>query len=121
MIAFIDIQREKFRVEATCRMLSATECGFIASRGYHAPKSRPTYARSVRDEMLVEEVQRIHQANYSVHEVRKMWHATRHAGWDARRDQVARLIKIAGLQGVSAEIANPSPPAPQAEMTTVPT
>ena len=29
-----------------------------------------------------------------------MWHAMRHAGWDVGRDQVARLMKIAGLQGV---------------------
>lgn len=100
MIAFIDMHREKFGVEAICRILGATECGFITSRGYRASKSRPTSARSMRDEMLVEEVQRIHQENYSVYGVRKMWHAMRHAGWDVGCDQVARLMKIAGLQGV---------------------
>ena len=100
MIAFVDMHREKFGVEAICRILSATECGFITSRGYRAAKNRPASARSVRDEMLAEEVQRIHQANYSVYGVRKMWHAMRHAGWNAGRDQVARLMKIAGLQGV---------------------
>ena len=100
MIAFIDMHREKFGVEAICRILGATVCGFITSRGYRAAKSRPASARSVRDEMLVEEVRRIHQANYSVYGVRKMWHAMRHAGWDVGRDQVARLMKIAGLQGV---------------------
>lgn len=100
MIAFVDMHREKFGVEAICRILSATECGFITSRGYRAAKNRPASARSVRDEMLAEEVQRIHQANYSVYGVRKMWHAMRHAGWNVGRDQVARLMKIAGLQGV---------------------
>ncbi|MFM9375999.1 IS3 family transposase [Gordonia sp. VNK21] len=100
MIAFVDMHREKFGVEAICRILSTTECGFITSRGYRAAKNRPASARSVRDEMLVEEVQRLHQANYSVYGVRKMWHAMRHAGWDVGRDQVARLMKIAGLQGV---------------------
>jgi transposase InsO family protein len=50
--------------------------------------------------MLVEEVQRIHQANYCVYGARKMWHAMRHAGWDVGRDQVARLMKIAGLHSV---------------------
>lgn len=43
---------------------------------------------------------RIHQENYSVYGARKVWHAMRHAGWDMGRDQVARLMKIAGLQGV---------------------
>ena len=100
MIAFIDMHREKFGVEAICRILGATVCGFITSRGYRAAKSRPASARSVRDEMLVEEVRRIHQANYSVYGVRKMWHAMRRAGWDIGRDQVARLMRITGLQGV---------------------
>src|SRR5699024_11247821 len=100
MIAFIDMNREKFGVEAICRILGATECGFITSRGYRAAKSRPACARSIRDEMLVEEVKRIHKENYSVYGVRKMWHAMRHAGWDVGRDQVARLMRIAGLQGV---------------------
>ena len=100
MIAFIDMHREQFGVEAICRTLRATECGFITSRGYRASKNRKASARSVRDEILIEEVQRIHQENYSVYGVRKMWHAMRHVGWDVGRDQVARLMKIAGLQGV---------------------
>ena len=63
MIAFIDMHREQFGVEAICRILGATECGFITSRGYRAAKSRPACARSIRDEMLVEEVKRIHKEN----------------------------------------------------------
>lgn len=100
MIAFIDEYREQFGVEAICRILGATECGFITSRGYRAAKTRPVSARSVRDEILIEEARRIHQENYSVYGVRKMWHAMRHAGWNVGRDQVARLMKVAGIQGV---------------------
>lgn len=100
MIAFIDMHREKFGVEAICRILGATECGFITSRGYRASKNRKGSVRSARDEILIEEVQRIHQENYSVYGARKVWHAMRYAGWDVGRDQVARLMKIAGLQGV---------------------
>ena len=77
MIAFIDMHREQFGVEAICRILGATECGFITSRGYRAAKSRPACARSIRDEMLVEEMKRIHQENYSVYGVRKMWGSSR--------------------------------------------
>ncbi|MCX2163263.1 IS3 family transposase [Corynebacterium auriscanis] len=100
MIAFIDEYREQFGVEAICRILGATECGFITSRGYRAAKTRPVSARSVRDEILIEEARRIHQENYSVYGVRKMWHAMRHAGWNVGLDQVARLMKVAGIQGV---------------------
>ncbi len=67
MIAFIDMHREQFGAWAICRTLRATECGFITSRGYRASKNRKASARSVRDEILIEEVQRVHQENYSVY------------------------------------------------------
>lgn len=100
MIWFVDMHREQFGVEAICRILGATECGFITSRGFRAAETRLASARSVRDEIVIGEVRRIHQENYSVYGVRKMWHAMRRAGWDVGRDQVARLMKVAGLQGV---------------------
>ena len=39
--------------------------------------------------------------NYSVYGVRKMWHALKRMGEPIGRDQVARLMRIAGLRGVS--------------------
>ncbi|MGW9763449.1 hypothetical protein ACUXGK_001969 [Micrococcus aloeverae] len=49
MIAFIDEHRDRFGVEAICRVLSATERGFITSRGYRGAKTRPPSARALRD------------------------------------------------------------------------
>ena len=100
MIAFIDMHRDQFGVEAICRTLSATECGFITSRGYRAAKTRPASERSVRDAMLGQEIRRVHVENYSVYGVRKMHQAMRRASWEIGRDQVARLMRAAGLQGV---------------------
>ena len=100
MIRFVDENRGQFGVEAICRTLGATECGFITSRGYRAAKSRPVSARSLRDAVLGEELRRIHAENYGVYGYRKMWHAMRRAGWEIGRDQVARLMKAAGLTGV---------------------
>ena len=100
MIAFIDANRDQFGVEAICRTLGATECGFITSRGYRAAKTRPASARALRDVLLLEEIERIHEENYSVYGVRKMHHAMVRAGWDVGRDQVARLMKLAGVEGV---------------------
>ena len=57
-------------------------------------------SRTLRDEILVEELRRIHAENYSVYGVRKMHHAMRRAGWEIGRDQVARLMKLAGVEGV---------------------
>ena len=100
MIRFIDEHRDQFGVEAICRVLSATECGFITSRGYRAAKARPASTRALRDEVLLPELRRIHAENYSVYGIRKMHHAMRRAGWDVGRDQVARLMRGAGLHGV---------------------
>ena len=100
MIRFIDTFRDRFGVEFFCRVLGATACGFITSRGYRAAKSRTPAARAIRDGLLVEEVKRLHAANYGVYGVRKMWHAMRRAGWDIGRDQTARLMRVAGVTGV---------------------
>jgi len=100
MIAFIDEHRDRFGVEAICRTLGATACGFITSRAYRAAKTRPTSARALRDAILIEELRRIHAENYSVYGVRKMHHAMVRTGWQIGRDQTARLMRAAGLQGV---------------------
>ena len=101
MIAFIDEYRQRFLVEFICRILGEhTIGGFITSRGYRLAKSRPASARSIPDRILIEELKKIHARNYGVYGVRKMWHAARRAGRDIGRDQVARLMKIAGICGV---------------------
>ncbi|GAB2889308.1 hypothetical protein GCM10027027_00320 [Neomicrococcus lactis] len=89
MIRFIDMYRDRFGVEAICRTLGATECGFISSRGYRAAKSRPVSSRAQRDEFLIKEIKRVHAENHSVYGHRKMMHAMRRAGWDIGRDQTA--------------------------------
>lgn len=101
MIAFIDQYRDHYSVEFLCRVLSEhLEGGFITPRGYRAAKSRPASTRSIRDQILIEELKSIHAENYGVYGVRKLWHAARRAGWDIGRDQVARLMKIAGISGI---------------------
>ncbi|MCG7308016.1 IS3 family transposase [Brachybacterium sp. ACRRE] len=100
MIRFIDVNRDQFGVEAICRVLSATDCGFLTSRGYRAAKQRPASARDIRDEMLIGEIRRVHAENYGVDGYRKVHQAMRRAGWEMGRDQTARLMKVAGLEGV---------------------
>lgn len=57
-------------------------------------------ARALRDELLIEELERIHAENDGVYGVWKMHHAMVRAGWEISRDQVGRLMRGAGLQGV---------------------
>ena len=87
-------------VETICRTLRATACGFITPRGYRAAKTRPASARTLRDEVLLAEIKRIHAQNYSIYGVQKMHHAMLRTGRQTGRDQVTRPMRITGVQGV---------------------
>lgn len=100
MIAYIDMYRDQFGVELICRTLSATDGGFITSRGYRAAKTRPASRRAVRDAQLLPVIRRIHDDNYGVYGARKLWHAMHREGWAVGRDQCARLMRTAGITGV---------------------
>ena len=100
MIRYIDEHKDQFGVEAICRVLRPAVRGFITSRGYRAAKTRPPSARSLKDELLVPEILRLHGENYGVYGVRKMHALMRRQGWEVGRDQTARLMGIAGVRGV---------------------
>ena len=78
MIRYVDTFQDRFGVEAICRILGATECGFITARGYRAAKTRPPSARRLSDELLGAEMVRLHEENYGVYGVRKMHALMRH-------------------------------------------
>jgi putative transposase len=72
----------------------------VAPSTYYAAKSRPLSARAQRDATLLVVLAALHAANFSVYGARKMWKAMVRAGHDVGRDQVARLMREAGLRGV---------------------
>lgn len=95
MTAYIDAHRAEFGVEPICAALQ------VAPSTYYAAKSRPVSARSVRDAVLIPVLVAIWMANYRVYGAHKLWKAARRAGHEIGRDQVARLMKTAGIEGVS--------------------
>ena len=99
MIRFVDDARGRFGVEPICRVLGATEAGFLTASGYRAAKARPPSARACRDAELKDVIARVHAANYGVYGVRKMHAALRRAGVNVGRDQTARLMRELGLAG----------------------
>lgn len=101
MIRFIDEHRDQFGVEFLCRVLKDAVPGFLTSRGYRAAKTRVPSARQLKDELLVPEIQRLHDENYGVYGERKMHALLRREGWDVGRDQTARLMTLAGVRGVA--------------------
>jgi putative transposase len=99
MIRFIGQFAGRFGVEAICRTLGATDCGYITARGYRAARTRPPSARRLSDELLGAEIARLHAQNYGVYGVRKMHALMRRQGWAIGRDQTARLMRDLGLRG----------------------
>jgi putative transposase len=94
IVGFIDDQREEFGVEPICAVLQ------VAPSTYYAAKSRPVSARVIRDAAMIPILVAIWMANYRVYGAHKVWKAARRGGHDIGRDQVARLMRQAGIEGV---------------------
>ena len=100
MIRFIDEYRDRFSIEFICETLNTHRVGgFITSRGYRQSKARGMSARSLRDAALVAHIAEVHEENFGVYGIRKMWHALRREGIDIGREQTARLMRLAGVSG----------------------
>ena len=94
MVRYIDEHRGEFGVEPICGELQ------VAPSTYYAAKSRPPSARELRDAALVSVLVALWTANFRVYGVRKLWRAAVRAGEDVGRDQVARLMRRAGIEGL---------------------
>lgn len=95
MTTFIDEQRARWGVEPICRTLA------IAPSSYYAAKTRPPSARSIRDGELADTIRELHRSHFGVYGVRKLWRQLRREGESVGRDQVGRLMRLVGLQGVT--------------------
>jgi putative transposase len=93
-VGYIDAHKEEFGVEPICRVLQ------FAPSTYYAAKARPPSARDLSDARLGQEIQRIHDENYGVYGVRKVWRQILRDGEQVGRDQVGRIMATRGLEGV---------------------
>jgi putative transposase len=93
-VALIDAHRDRFGVEPICQVLE------VAPSTYYAAKSRPTSARHLRDEELKVEIARVHDENFGVYGVEKVWRQLNREGICVGRDRVARLMRDLNLEGV---------------------
>ena len=95
MVEFIDAHRGEFGVEPICRALQ------FAPSTYYDAKSRPESQRARRHRAMGAVLVSIWAANWRVYGARKLWVAARRAGHDIGRDQVARLMRAAGISGAT--------------------
>ena len=95
MVSFIDARRGACGVEPIGRELP------IAPSTYYDARSRPVSARARRHGSMTVVLVALWAANYRVYGARKLWLAARRAGYGIGRDQVARLMRSAGICGVT--------------------
>jgi putative transposase len=100
LVDYIDQHRQKFGVEPICEVL--TQAGTkIAPSTYHAAKSRTPSARMISDAKTSEVIERVHAQNYGVYGIRKIHAELNRQGHPVARCTVQRLMKAAGLRGIS--------------------
>jgi putative transposase len=87
------VEGRRLGVELICRILQ------VASSTYYAARDRQPSARARRDAELVPRLVELWKENYEVYGSRKLWKAARRSGINIGRDQTARLMRQAGIQG----------------------
>ncbi len=105
VVAFVDGHKCRFGVEPICRVL--TQHGVpIAPSGYYAHRRRAPSARTVRDEVVLAQVRRVHAdraVGRGLYGVRKVHAQLRRDGGvegaPVSRRLVERLMRSAGLRG----------------------
>jgi putative transposase len=97
IVAFIDEHRDEFGVEPICRVLQ------MAPSTYYAAKRRvlAPSARVLRDAVMMQILMVLWVSNRKVYGAHKLWKAAQRAGHDVGRDQVVRLMRTMGIEGIS--------------------
>jgi transposase InsO family protein len=98
IVDYIDSVRESVGVEPVCAVLA--EAGIqIAPSTYYARRSAPVSDAELEQVYLANRLRSLWDDNWRVYGVRKLWRAARRAGLEIGRDQVGRLMRLAGISG----------------------
>jgi putative transposase len=90
---FIDEHRGRFGVEPICRVLG------VSASAYYLRRSGRRSRRAIEDEWLLEQIERVHDDNYSAYGYRRTWKALGRKGVRVGRDRVKRLMRAHRIQG----------------------
>ena len=93
MSRFIEEHRGRFGVEPICRAMG------VSASAYYQRATGARSRRAVGDERLLEQIERLHAANYHAYGYRRTWKALRREGVAVGRDRVKRLMRAHGIQG----------------------
>jgi putative transposase len=96
MTAFIDEHRPVFGVEPICRALRVAPSTYYAVR----ERRRRPAPRTLRDQDVLAQIRRVHDASGGLYGARKVWWQLQHDGVGVARCTVERLMRRDGLEGV---------------------
>jgi len=97
LVGFIDEHLAEFGVEPICEQLQMAPSTFYAAKAREASPSK----RAVRDAEMSPVIEALWTKNRKVYGAHKVWKTARRGGHDVGRDQVARLMRDLGIEGVS--------------------
>ncbi len=97
IVSFVDENRDELGVEPICKALRVAPSTYYAAKG----REQAPAARTLRDAVMLQVLMALWLANRKVYGAHKLWKAARRAGHDIGRDQVARLMRAAGICGVT--------------------
>jgi putative transposase len=78
-----------------CRVLE------VSASGYYAWRKRPASKRAQEDVVLLRQIRTAHESSRQTYGVPRVWRALGKQGVAVGRDRVARVMRAAGLRGVS--------------------
>jgi len=93
VFAFIEAEKEHFPVATLCRLLG------ISRSGYYAWRKRPPSARAHANQELTRHIRAVHEASRGTYGAPRIRAELRERGVVCSRKRVARLLRLAGLQG----------------------
>lgn len=95
----LDTLRGEHGVGPVCHELNIAPSTYYR---HHEHRQHPNKRsqRQQRDDLLIVEIQRVYDENYSVYGVRKVWRQLLREGFSVARCTIARLMKNMGLSGV---------------------
>ena len=98
IVDYIETYKSRFGVEPICTVLSEHGVS-IAPSTYYERHRQPVTAAELEEAYLANALVTLHTENWGVYGARKLHKAARRAGIDVGRDQVARLMRVAGITG----------------------
>jgi putative transposase len=99
ILGYVEEHKDRFGIEPICTVL--TDHGMpIAPSTVHSRAASPVSAAELADAYAANTLVDLHRRNRGLYGVRKLWHTARRAGHAWGRDQVGRLMAIAGIDGV---------------------